>query len=429
MSGEDKFDVVIVGAGPAGSACAYTLAKEGKAVLLVERGDTAGAKNVSGGRLYTHALEVLGEEFVWEAAAERRVTREEIMVLAGDRAVTMEYYDPSFNQEGRRPQSYTVLRAVLDNWLAGKAEEAGAVVACGIRVDEVIEENGRITGIKAGEDEVYADVVIAADGVNSLLAQKAGLLGDIPAHNVAVGVKEVIALPPKVIEERFHVRGEEGAALLMLGCTEGLKGGGFLYTNKESLSLGCVISPEEVARHGKPVHRIFQELKMHPAVYPLIEGGETVEYSAHLVSEAGYHGVPPRLYRDGFLVIGDSAGFVINLGYTIRGMDLAILSGVAAARAVLSEPKPELLGTAYMKELENLKVLPTMKAVQGYVGLLDLPRIYAQYPHLIISLLRKVFTVEENVPQSLKEKLKAALRESGLSWWQIFKDGLRGLKI
>ncbi|WP_258359837.1 FAD-dependent oxidoreductase [Moorella sulfitireducens] len=428
MSGEEKFDVIVVGAGPAGSACACTLAREGKSVLLVERGDTAGAKNVSGGRLYTHALKVLGDEFVREAAVERRVTREEIMVLSGDRAVTIDYHDPSFNREGEVPQSYTVLRAVLDGWLAGKAEEAGAIVACGIKVDDVIEENGRIAGVKAGEDEVYADVVVAADGVNSILAQKAGLIGDIAAVNVAVGVKEIIALPPKVIEERFGVRGEEGTALLILGCTEGIKGGGFLYTNKESISLGCVVAPEEVAGHGKPVHRIFQELKMHPAVYPLIEGGETVEYGAHLVGEAGYRGVPRRLYRDGFLVTGDSAGFVVNLGYTIRGMDLAVLSGVAAARAVLSETKPERVGSAYMQELENLKVLPTMKAVQGYVDLLDTPRLYEQYPRFIINVFRELFTVDGSVPPSLRAKVKAAMRDGGPGWWQVIKDGLRGLK-
>ncbi|MGI9953142.1 FAD-dependent oxidoreductase [Moorellaceae bacterium AZ2] len=429
MSSEDRFDTIVVGAGPAGSACAYTLAKEGKAVLLVERGDTAGSKNVSGGRLYTHALRALGDEFVWEAAVERKVTHEHLMILAGERSCRIEYHDPSFNKEEEIPHSYTVLRAVLDGWLAGKAEEAGAVLACGIKVDDLIEKDGRVTGIRAGEDEVYGDVVIAADGVNSLLAQRAGLVGEIQPQNVAVGVKEIIELPSKVIEERFGVREGEGAALLILGCTEGVKGGGFLYTNKESVSLGCVVAPEELARQGKPVHRILQELKMHPAVHPLIEGGETVEYAAHLVSEAGYRGVPQKLYRDGFLIIGDSAGFVINLGYTIRGMDLAILSGVAAARAVLGEKKPELIGPAYMRELDNLQVLPAMRAARRYVEFLDVPRLYRQYPQLAVSLFRKLFTVDGGVQRSIKTQLIEAIKESGLSVWDVFKDGLGGLRL
>ncbi|NLB18958.1 MAG: hypothetical protein GX825_09585 [Syntrophomonadaceae bacterium] len=142
--------------------------------------------------------------------------------------------------------SYTILRAVFDEWLAGKAEEMGALLACGIRVDELIEKDGIIAGIIAGEDEIYADVVIAADGVNSFLAQKAGLIEDIKAETVAVGIKEVIELPAKTIEERFNLREGEGAARLILGCTEGIHGVGFIYTNRGSISVGCVFIPEEV---------------------------------------------------------------------------------------------------------------------------------------------------------------------------------------
>ncbi|GEA17898.1 FAD-dependent oxidoreductase [Moorella sp. E306M] len=430
MSSAEKFDAIVVGAGPAGSACAYVLAREGKAVLLVERGDAAGAKNVSGGRLYGHALKELGEEFDVTGGVERKVTREEIMVMSGDRSVNLSYQDPSFNREGAsHPNSYTVLRATLDGWMASKAEEAGAILACGIRVDDVLEENGRVVGVRAGEDEVYADVVVAADGVNSLLAQKAGLIDEIPPHNVAVGVKEVIALPPNVIKERFRVCEDEGAALLILGCTGGAKGGAFLYTNRESVSLGCVASPEDVARKGKPVHRLLQELKMHPAVYPLIEGGETVEYSAHLVSEAGIRGVPGKLSRTGMLLIGDSAGFVINLGYTIRGMDLAILSGIAAARAVLSEAEPARVGDAYVSELEKLKVLPAMRAVRGYVDLLDIPRLYERYPQMAVELFMRLFAVDGEVPPRLLEVVKGTLRTANLSLWQLLKDVYRGIRI
>ena len=171
--------------------------------------------------------------------------------------------------------SYTVLRAPFDEWLAGKAEEMGAMVACGIRVDGLIEKDGRISGVIAGEDEMYADVVVAADGVNSLLAQKAGLIGEIDFNTVGVGVKEVIELPASTIEERFRLTNpEEGVACMILGCTEGIHGGGFLYTNKESISLGCVFMPGEVARHKKSIQEIFQDLKMHPAIYSLIAGGK-----------------------------------------------------------------------------------------------------------------------------------------------------------
>ena len=197
MSNEDKFDVIIVGAGPAGSACAYTLAKAGKNVLVIERGDTPGCKNVTGGRLYTYALEMLEQGLFEEAALDRRVTHEEIMIISGDRAVTIDFNQPGFNPDSGAPMSFTVLRAVFDEWLAAKAEEMGAIVACGIKVDQLIEQNGKIVGVIAGEDEMYADIVIAADGVNSFMAQQAGLIQDIVAKTVGVGVKEVIELPAK----------------------------------------------------------------------------------------------------------------------------------------------------------------------------------------------------------------------------------------
>ena len=100
MSEAEKFDAIIVGAGPAGAACAYTLAREGKEVLVIERGDTPGSKNVTGGRLYTYALEMLDKGLSEEAALERKVTREQVMLLGGPRAITIDYHDPSFNRDG-----------------------------------------------------------------------------------------------------------------------------------------------------------------------------------------------------------------------------------------------------------------------------------------------------------------------------------------
>ncbi len=428
MGEMEKFDVIIIGAGPAGIACAYLLAKAGKEVLVIERADTPGAKNVTGGRLYTYALEMLDENLSIEAALERRVTHEQIMILSGKRGTSIDYFDPSFNPEDGLPQSCTILRGRFDEWFASQAEEVGASIVCGIRVDELIEEDGVIKGIKAGDDELYADIVVAADGVNSFIAQKAGLIKDIPANSVGVGVKEIIKLDPVTIEERFHLQKGEGAARMILGCTAGIHGGGFLYTNVDSISLGLVLMPEEAAAAGKSIHEIFQEVKTHPAIYPLIAGGETVEYGAHLVSEDGYHGIPPKLYREGLLIVGDAAGFVINTGYSIRGIDLAILSGIAAGRAISGADNIAQTGSLYMKELENIKLLPAMKAVAGYKNMLDIPRIYSNYPNLVTDVITQLFTVNGEVAPPMKKNLKALLKKNKISVWQLVKDGLRGYK-
>jgi electron transfer flavoprotein-quinone oxidoreductase len=428
MSEADKFDAIVVGAGPAGIACAYTLAKKGKNVLVIERGSTAGDKNVTGGRLYTYALDLV-EPGLWkDAALERKVSHEMTMIINGEKSVAIEYKDPAFMKEGERPQSFTILRAVFDEWFASKAEAMGAMLACGIKVDEIIEENGRVIGVKAGEDEMFADIVIAADGVNSFIAQQAGLISDLTAHSVGVGVKEVIELPAKTIEERFHLSPGEGTAMMILGCTEGIHGGGFLYTNQDSISLGCVFMPEEAAQHGRQVHDIFQDFKMHPAIFPLIADGETVEYSAHLVGEMGYRGIVKKMYKDGLLLVGDAAGLVINTGYSIRGIDLAIVSGVAAATAILAETEPNKVGPRYMQELQELKVLPTMKAVDGYYDLLEIPRIYSNYPGMATDLFTTMYTVNGDVGPGMKKELKAIIKHNGVSMWQMLKDGIRGYR-
>jgi electron transfer flavoprotein-quinone oxidoreductase len=428
MSEDYAYDAIIIGAGPAGIACAYTLAKNGKSTLVIERGNTPGSKNMTGGRLYTYALDMVDEGLTAEAVLERKVTHEQIIILDGNRSISIDYHDPSFNSEGKSPQSYTILRAVFDEWFANKAVELGATVACCIKVDGLIEKNGQVIGVVAGEDNIYAGIVIAADGVNSLIAQKAGLIPDIKPHTLGVGVKEVILLPSGTIESRFNLKKDEGASCLMLGCTEGIHGGGFLYTNRESISLGCVFVVDELARHGRQVHDIFQELKMHPTIYPLIEGGETVEYGAHLVSEAGYREFPKKPYKDGLLVIGDSAGFVISTGYSLRGIDLAMVSGIAAARAVIAEKDPVRVGPVYMNELEKSLVMPTMKAVDGYYDILEIPRIYSSYPKLAAGLFQKLFTVDGKVPRSMKKEIMGLIKQNGLSTWQLIKDGVRGVK-
>jgi electron transfer flavoprotein-quinone oxidoreductase len=426
MSTDEKFDAIIVGAGPAGAACAYVLARVGKSVLLVERGVSAGSKNVTGGRLYTYALELVEPGLYKRAPLQRKVVREQIMMLGESSAVTVDYTDYAFGEEV--PQSYTVLRAPFDEWFAAEAEAQGAMVATGILVDELLEENGKIVGIKAGEDEMYADVVIAADGVNSLLGQKAGLRGDITPHLVGVGVKEIIELPDEVIAARFGLTGDEGAARLALGCTQGTSGGMFLYTNKGSLSLGIVFNPEQAARRGKKIQEILQDLKLHPVIRPLIEGGKTVEYGAHLVPEVGLSGMPDHIYRHGLVMVGDAAGFGINTGLIIRGIDLAIVSGLAAANAVIkADGDTTRIGTLYIEQLEKLALLPSMRLFFGWHKILEMPRLFSEYPALANDAMKYLFTVDGRVPARMDKAMLEIVRRH-VTLGQLITDCWRGYR-
>ena len=422
---DDKFDAIVVGAGPAGCACAYVLAKEGKNVLLVERGDSAGSKNVSGGRLYTYALEMIEPGMYQRAPLQRKIVREQIMLLGERAATTIDYFDPGLGE--KVPQSYSVVRAKLDEWFAGEAEAKGATLACGVVVDGLIEENDRIVGIRAGEEEMRSDVVVAADGINSLLAQKAGLFSDVEGHNVGTGIKETIELPDNVISARFGVKDDEGAARVAIGCTDGISGGAFLYTNKGSISLGIVFNPVQAAKQGRHIQEILQDFKMHPAILALIEGGTTVEYGAHMVPEVGYRGIPERLYREGMVVIGDAARFGINTGLIIRGMDLAMVSGLAAAQTILQAESTEDVGPLYMEKLEELMLLGEERAYQNFHRIFEIPRVFREVPKLANEAMQFLFTVDGKVPTPMVHGLMDVVRRN-VSLGQVLADGWKAYR-
>jgi electron transfer flavoprotein-quinone oxidoreductase len=422
---DDSFDAIVVGAGPAGCACAYTLAKEGKSVLLLERGNSAGAKNVSGGRLYTYALEMVEPGMYTRAPLQRKIVREQIMMLGDKSATTIDYCDCGFGEQV--PQSYSVIRASLDEWFASECVAQGVMLATAQLVDGLVEENGKIVGIKVGEEEMRGGIVVAADGVNSLLGQKAGLFPDARGRAVGVGVKETIELPDEIISQRFALKDDEGTARVAIGCTEGISGGAFLYTNKGSISVGIVFNPEQAAKHGRHIQELFQNFKAHPAILALIEGGTSVEFGGHLVPEMGFHGIPKKLYRDGMVVVGDAAQFGINTGLIIRGMDLAIISGVAAAKAILAAKSSAEVGPVYMQQLEQLGLLPNMKAYSEFHNIFEITRIFKEYPTLTNQLLHFMFTVDGKVPPPmLKEIMRIVKRNATLG--QMASDGWKAYR-
>ena len=343
---EPDFDVIVVGAGVAGCVTAYQLARQERSVLLIERGEAPGSKNLSGGVLYSRGMQEVFPDFLNEAPVERRVTRNCVTFLNAGSSVGIDYQDTRLADP---VNAVTVLRAKLDAWLGDKCEEAGVIVMPGVRVDRVLTEeapagtaapaaNGatgkRVVGVQAGDDELRARVVVAADGVNSFLARDAGLRHQDPTNHLAVGVKSVVSLPRETIEARFNLTGDEGAALAVVGdCTEGVGGGGFLYTNTDSLSVGIVVRLDDLTAKKKSVTDIFDHFLEHRYIAPYLEGGELAEYGCHLVAEGGMKMIG-EIVMDGMVVIGDAAGLTLNTGLTVRGMDLAVASAVAAADGI-----------------------------------------------------------------------------------------------
>lgn len=427
----ERFDVIVVGAGPAGSATALALARRKFSVLLVERGRTPGSKNVFGGRIYAWPLFDLVPDWAKDCPVERLVTKESLAFLTEDAALGLSFESPKL-VEGKAA-SFTALRPKFDAWLAKKAEAAGAMLITGIRIDDLWREEGRVKGVfVAPEDRVAADLVVIAEGATSTLVRKAGLKADLEPREVSVGVKETVELPAETIQERFGLGEKEGAATVYAGYASlGLRGGGFLYTNKASISLGLVISSEDLGRKKLEVQDVQTKFRMHPAIQKLVKGGKLIEYSAHLVPELG-KGMMPRLVADGVLVAGDSAGFLINNGYTFRGVDLAMASGMAAADA--AEAAREAGGmtaanlASYERFLRNRNVLTDLEAFSRAPTYLKNERLFDVYPRLLIDLAERVYRVDGRAKERLLDSVLKGTNASGVSKLSLLMDLLRGAR-
>ena len=431
---EPDFDVVVVGAGLAGSVTAYLLAQRGLSVVLIERGDVPGSKNLSGGVLYGRVLESVFPDFISEAPVERRITRHVTTFLTPDSTVSLDY---SADGLAEPVNAVTVLRAKFDAWLAGKAEAAGAFLMPGVRVDSLLTEPGpggnpTVVGVRAGEDELRARVVVAADGVNSFLAQSVGMRGKPSANHLAVGVKAVLALPRADIESRFGVSGDRGAAHAIVGdCTLGVGGGGFCYTNTESLSVGVVLRLDDLLRSGHTAIEVFEHFTAHPGLQQYLRGGELVEYGSHLVAEGGYPMVG-EVAMNGMLLAGESAGLAINSGLTVRGMDLAIGSAVAAADAIVEAvaagdtSKRGLAG--YRRRLDKSFVMQDMRTYARAPRFLERSRMYGPYGELVADVLRSTFSLDGKPREHLLTVARRALRRSPMNLRQLISDGWAGVR-
>ena len=428
----EKFDVIVIGAGPAGSTASYLLAKEGLNVLQVERGTTPGSKNVSGGLIYSKPIGDIFPQFWASAPVERAITNHQIVMLGKNASVALDYR----NELAAQPpyNAFSVLRARFDPWMAKQAEDAGASTITGVTVDALKVENGRVIGIQAGPDEILADVVVIAEGTRSLLLKKAGLRGDFHPHDVSLGIKEVIALPQNIIQERFLSTADTGMAYTLVGNTCGIEGGGFIYTNKDSLSIGVVVKIDSLYRSKLQPHQVLDAFKAHPLVTRLISGGETVEYSAQTVHRGGFH-LASQMYGDGYVVAGSAARLLLNNVLTLRGMDFAIVSASVAAKAILAAREKGVYDAAalagYEKLWQETVLYQDWKTFKDAYSLMENERLFELYPDLVCNLMESLFSPSmQPAPKALKALQKEI--NGKVSLLTLAKDALqisRGMVI
>ncbi|MBO8164467.1 MAG: FAD-dependent oxidoreductase [Brevibacillus sp.] len=427
----EKFDVIVVGAGPAGTSCAYTLAKAGVNVLLLERGEYPGSKNVMGGVLYRKMMEDIIPGFYKEAPVERPIVEQRFMMLDKESALTFSYKGLEW---GREPyNNFTVLRAKFDQWFADQAVRQGALLVNETVVLECIVEDGRVVGVRTDrpDGDVYADVVVLADGVNSLLAKSLGFHKEFRPDEVALAVMEVLKLDKKTIEDRFNLEADQGCTIEIFGdATKGILGTAWLYTNKDSLNIGVGTMLSGLIKHKLKPYELLEYVKQHPLIRPYIQGSEQQEYLAHLIPEGGYRSMP-KIVGSGVLVVGDAAQLVNAIHR--EGSNMAMTSGVLAAEAILAAKEA---GDFSEKALDSYRV----NLMNSFVGqdlqkYKDATHHFEKFPHyfeeyipLLTRAASQMFTVDGSSKWDKQKKIWRDLGSPGKKF-KIARDIYNAWKV
>ena len=427
---EERFDAIVIGAGMAGNAAAHTMASRGLKVLQLERGEYPGSKNVQGAILYADMVEKIIPNFREEAPLERHLVEQRFWMMTDRSHTGIQYRSDNFNEE--KPNRYTIIRSQFDRWFSREVQAQGAIVITETTVTELVNDAyGKVIGVRTDRrgGTIFADVVVIAEGVNGLLGTRAGLRALPKPEHVALAVKEMHFLPRETIDARFNLQGDEGVVIEAAGAiSKGMTGMGFVYTNKESISvgMGCLVS--DFAENSDTPNGLLESFKAHPSIKPLLEGSEVKEYAAHLIPEGGYNTIP-ELFGDGWVVVGDAAQ--LNNAIHREGSNLALTSGRLAAEAIFQvksrrDPMTKQNLALYKKYLDDSFVMKDLKKYKDMPALLHAQsqNYFLTYPTLVSKAMENFLRVD-GTPKLDKEK--ASIREfvKMRSWSGMFGDAVR----
>lgn len=424
---ENKTEVIVVGAGPAGIACAITIARSGHKVILIERGRFSGSKNVFGGAIYAQPTREIFPDFEKTAPLERKNVEHKFAILGEYDGTVV-----SYQNKHELPASYTVMRGKFDRWMADEAKKEGVILVEETVVRELIVKDECVVGVKTELEDYYADIVVLADGVNSLLAKQIGLRGDIETKDVAVSVKEVYKLPKEKINDRFHLNDDEGCIYEIFGGSMlGMLGLGFMYTNKESVSIGLGVTLDEFEEHKTKPYELLDKLKQHLVIAPLIKDGELLEYSAHLIPEGGFKKIP-TIAGAGVMIVGDAAMLVNNLHW--EGTNLAMISGkLAGETAVVALSKGDFSENSldrYRVELEKSFVMKDLKTYRNLMDVIhERKDSFLKYYLERINMFFEMFTSVNSVPKRTLfwNYIKSFVKSRSIK--ELFKDFFSVIKL
>ncbi len=414
-------DVVIVGGGLAGISAAMSAASSGLSVIVMERGERSGSKNLTGGRMYIHSLKKLLGDKIKNAPFERLIKKETFEMYTGKKKISFSFE----NEESEN--SYSVLRSKFDSWFASQAENDGIPVSYSTLVTGIKRENGGLT-VQSDRGDITTPLVIESDGAAAFSSRYLGLVKDKPfpvqdiekiknspdfmPRQFMVGIKEIIAHKPE---------GDIGEARTILGLSDGVKGGGFYYTNSDTVSIGLTLKLDSLAVHDIKAQDVIEDFREKLGI-----DGKILEYSAHMIPFFRYESLPKR-YDSNIMVTGDSAGFLINDGFTIRGMDNAIesgrLAGIAAKKIKDSGDYSDT--SVYETMLEDSFILKDMKAASRISTLFGNDRTFDAYPSMAAGILEKMFTVSDSPRENIKSVIRNEIKNNNLSYYSVIEDMLK----
>ncbi len=353
--------VAIVGGGPAGLACAVKLMqlledepelteRLGEVpVAVIEKGKVCGAHLMSGANMKPSAMRELFPDLDpsdWPVYQE--VTKDATYLLTKKRAIPLVPVPPPFRNEG----NYVTSVAKLGRFLAEKAEEAGAYILTETAADKLLVEDKIVRGVRSGDkgrgrdgeelsnfepgSDVVAKATVLAEGTIGHLSQVAidhyGLFGD--PQRWELGVKEVWKVP-KPLDRVIHTMGwplRKSARFREFG-------GSFIYPmGEDQVAIGLVVGLDYTDA-AFSVHDALQELKTHPFIKKILDGGERVGWGAKTIPSGGYWSMPRSLTVPGMVMAGDCAGMV-NVP-TLKGIHYAMHAGMYAAEAIVDALKQD----------------------------------------------------------------------------------------
>ncbi len=430
----NNVDCIVIGAGPSGIAAAITVARSGKKVILIDRSEYPGSKNMYGGAVYKRALEELFCDDIQNMPYERIINDHTWAFLNDEGVFNISYNNPADSN------AFAIKRFDLDSWMVNIAKKEGVYYIPSTLVTSLIIKDKKVVGIKTELEEYFAPVTIIANGANTILLGQAGLRKkDLEPKDVILTIKETLKLDKKTIEDRFNLKedGTTGKNMLFFGSDFGnLKQYNnlfmmtFLFTFKDTIMLGVGCNLEDLKKNKLNINYILDEVKKHPVISQLIKDTKSIEYSAHIIPEGGFYDMP-KLVSDGVMVAGDAAGFINGVHF--EGTNFALISGKLAGETALdaiekNDFSKNMLNN-YIKRLEKSFIFKDLYTYRNVINLLHkrANSISVYYPNKIKEFF-EIITGANNISKSQQYRkfLTNFIKERNIL--ELFKDAFCALR-